>query len=411
MMKSTSKFAAVVVAMAMAFILSGCNASEEVQTEHIPTHTCIVLSNGYNMPLIQNASDYIDTPADGDSVTVIVSDGVPSASTYTFTITAKNSTAADQEKKEFLFTLASTLNDARPNDAEANILTSLHIASADMHDLRYTDSEKKLVLLCNGISTTNLDMTRPAFWTSDQSAIINQIIDAGYVSSDSFKDVDVTWHFITATDGQHQQALSPLQEQFLIKFWNSYFEAAGTEAERVTIQNEPLSCPAAEDVPPITAVPVIKTGIVIDSSADTDNNVSIQEQSVVTIPQEKLEFMPNSTDYKSKAQAELVLNDVAGKMLSDCNYLIVGSTARIGENTKTESASTLSKNRANKIQEELLSRGFSPEQLTAVGLGSTDSPLRSPMEENNRAVYILDRDSESASEILSIYNDTGNSIS
>lgn len=401
-MKLHAKLSAFIVAASLLF--AGCAASEEPAAEHTPTHTCVILSNGYNMPVIENASDFIDTPADGDSITIIIADGSPSSNTYNFDVTAKNSAAAAQQKKKFLYEISNALSEARPDDPECDTLAALHVASSDMHDLRYTDAQKELILLSNGISTTNFDMSTPEFWTSDQSAIINQIIDAGYVSSDSFKNVDVTWHFIAATDGQHQQALSPLQEQFLIKFWNSYFEAAGAEAERVTIQNEPLSGPAAEDVPPITAVPVIQAGIVIDSSADTDNN-AIQKQSVVTIPQEKLEFMPNSTDYKSEAQAELVLNDVAGKMLSDRNYLIVGSTARIGETTNTETASTLSKNRANKIQEELLNRGFSPDQLTAVGLGSTDTPLRSPMEENNRTVYILDRDSELAEEVLSIYND------
>lgn len=398
------KLSAFIVAISTCLIFAGCAASEEPATEHTPTHTCVILSNGYNMPVIENVSDFIDTPADGDSITIIIADGNPSSNTYNFDVTAKNNAAATKQKKEFLYDLSNAISAVRPDDAEIDTLAALHYASADIHDLRFANDQKKVVLLFNGLSTITIDMTTAEFWTSDQTAIINQIVDAGYVTSDSFKNVDVAWHFIAATDGQHQQALSPLQEQFLIKFWNSYFEAAGAEAERVTIQNEPLSGPAAEDVPPITAVPVIKTGIVIDNSADTDNNASIQEQSVVTIPQEKLEFMPNSTDYKSEAQAELVLNDVAGKMLSDCNYLIVGSTARIGENTSTETASTLSKNRANKIQEELVSRGFSPEQLTAVGLGSTDSPLRSPMEENNRAVFIIDRDRnpELVSELLSI---------
>ena len=121
--------------------------------------------------------------------------------------------------------------------------------------------------------------------------------------------------------------------------------------------------------------------------------------------------MTNSTDYKNEAQAALVLDNVSQAMLSTSNYLIVGSTARIGETSNTETAITLSCNRAKKIQKELINRGFSLGQLSVLGLGSTDSPLRSPMEENNRAVYILDRDSEIASEILSIYNNTGNSIS
>lgn len=408
MMNLHAKLSAFVVALS-ALLLAGCASSEEPAAEHTPTHTCVILSNGYNMPTIENASDFIDTPADGDSITVIVLDGKPSVSTYSFNMTAKNSAAASKQKKEFLYKLSNTLSDARPDDAEVDTLAALHYASADMQDPRFANDEKKLIMLCNGISTTNLDMTAESFWTSDQTTLINQIVDAGYVTSSSFKNVDVTWHFITATDGQHQQALSPRQEKLLTEFWSSYFKAAGAEA---TIQNEPLSGPAAEAVPPIKAVPVINSDIIIDGAADADNNTSIQEQSVViTLPQEKLEFMPNSTDYKNEAQAALVLDNVSQAMLSTSNYLIVGSTARIGETSNTETAITLSCNRAKKIQKELINRGFSLGQLSVLGLGSTDSPLRSPMEENNRAVYILDRDSEIASEILSIYNNTGNSIS
>lgn len=403
---SFKKWVATILLLGITLSLSLCgcstNRTAASQDEHLTTTTAFIVLNGSNVPALNSSAiaSFVDTPQDGDRSILIVPDGNPSITTFSFDSTAKNSTYAAAEGKKWYKEISSSIIEARPDDADTDLLTAILLAA---NELKGSDTQARhLVLLCNGINTTTLNFTEEAFWSdaSDIDEIISQLLKLNYLSADLLEDVDVTWAYLTSTSGL-QKSLSPSMQTRLSSFWSAYFEACG--AKSVAFEKDTLSGPPATDVPPIQVVNVEPDAVVLpDASADAAK----AEEPTLTLDTQTLAFNADSADFANPSAAWQTLDEAAAQLCAastnGSQFLIAGSVAAVGSND-SDTSMQLSISRAQVVQSALLARGVPQEAIsTVLGLSTFPSPLRSYNEEQNRAVYIVDTSTALAQTLLSI---------
>lgn len=401
---SFKKWVSTILLLAITISLCGCstNRTAASQDEHLTTTTAFIVLNGSNVPALNSSAiaSFVDAPQDGDRSILIVPDGNPSITTFSFDSTAKNSTYAAAESKKWYKEISSSIIEARPDDCDTDLLTAILLAA---NELKGSDTQARhLVLLCNGINTTTLNFTEEAFWSDATSIdeIISQLLKLNYLSADLLEDVDVTWAYLTSTSGL-QKSLSPSMESRLLSFWQAYFDACG--AKSVLFKKGMLTGPAADDVPPIQVVNVELDAVVLpDASADAAK----AEEPTLTLDTQTLAFMADSSEFANRQAASKTLDEAAAQLCAastnGSQFLIAGSVAAVGSNDPDTSLQ-LSISRAQVVQSALIERGVPQTAIaTVLGLSTYPSPLRSYNEEQNRAVYIVDTSTALAQTLLSI---------
>lgn len=383
---------------ALTVALSGCGSTVVDKAVHPTTATAVIMLNGYNMPVVPDPEDFVDAPQDGDETFIVVPDSTPSVTTFTWDSVAKNATYAVSESKKWKKTLSDELNAVRPDDEGCDLLSAIILAG---NQLQSSNTEvHKLVILCNGVNTsTTLNFsTNPAFWSvEDVGQIIAQLQELAYIQPDLLKNVDVTWFYMTATDGVHQASFEEAQKTRLYAFWNAYLQASG--ATNVEFRKDQLTGSAAEGVPPIEAVSVKPVTVNLPDAAAA----SPAEAPALTLDTATLAFAPDSADFRDEQQASQTLDNAASQLLSNGgSYIIAGSVAAT-ENGSSESSMRLSIARAQAVREELIARGIPQDAVpNTVGLSTYDTPLRSVQEDDNRVVFIVDASTDLAKTLLTI---------
>lgn len=401
---SFKKWVSTILLLAITISLCGCstNRTAASQDEHLTTTTAFIVLNGSNVPALNSSAiaSFVDTPQDGDRSILIVPDGNPSITTFSFDSTAKNVTYATAECKKWYKEISSSIIEARPDDADTDLLTAILLAA---NELKASDTETRhLVLLCSGLNTAPvLNFAEPSFWNADINEIISQLIKLDYISQGLLDDVDVTWAYLTSTSGL-QKRLSPSMKTRVFSFWQAYFEECGAKSV-VFKEEDTLTGPTADDVPPIQVVNVEPDAVVLpDASADAAK----AEEPTLTLDTQTLAFNADSADFANPSAARQTLDEAAAQLCAasanGSQFLIAGSVAAVGSND-SDTSMQLSISRAQVVQSALLARGVPQEAIsTVLGLSTFPSPLRSYDEEQNRAVYIVDTSKALAQTLLSI---------
>lgn len=375
-------------------VLCGCGSTAVNEAVHPTTGTAVIILNGYNMPVVTD-TDFVDAPQNGDETFIVVPDSTPSVTTFTWDSVAKNATYAASESKKWKKTLSDKLHAVRPDDEGCDLLSAIILAG---NQLQSSNTEvHKLVILCNGVNTsTTLNFsTNPAFWTADIDQILSQLQELSYIQPDLLQNVDVTWVYMTATDGVHQASFEEVQKTRLYAFWNAYLQACG--ATSVDFRKDQLTGRAADGVPPIEAVAVEAITVSLP-----DVPASPAEAPTLTLDTATLAFEPDSAAFLDKQQASQTLDSAASQLLSNGgSYIIAGSVAAT-ENGSDQSSMRLSIARAQAVREELIARGVAEDTIDCIGLSTYSTPLRSDIEANNRAVYIVDASRDLAKTLLTI---------
>lgn len=205
---SFKKWVSTILLLAITISLCGCstNRTAASQDEHLTTTTAFIVLNGANVPALNSSAiaSFVDTPQDGDRSILIVPDGNPSITTFSFDSTAKNVTYATAESKKWYKEICTSIIDARPDDADTDLLSAILLAA---NELKASDTQARhLMLLCNGLNTAPmLNFAETPFWSDATSIdeIISQLLKLNYLSADLLEDVDVTWassHCLWLTD-------------------------------------------------------------------------------------------------------------------------------------------------------------------------------------------------------------------
>lgn len=378
---------------ALAVALCGCGSTVVDEAVHPTTATAVIMLNGYNMPVVPDPEDFVDAPQDGDETFIVVPDSTPSVTTFTWDSTANNATYAASELKKWKKTLSDELNAVRPDDEGCDLLSAIILAG---NQLQSSNTQAhQLVLLCNGVNTSTLDFANQAFWTADINQLISQLQELDYIQPDLLKNVDVTWAYMTATDGVHQASFTPAMQTRLYAFWDAYMQASG--ASTVDFRKDTLTGSAADGVPPIEAVAVEAVTVSLP-----DAPASPVEAPTLTLDTATLAFEPDSAAFLDEQQASQTLDSAASQLLSNGgSYIIAGSVAAT-ENGSDESSMRLSIARAQAVSKELIARGVPEESIDCIGLSTSPTPLRSAIETDNRAVYIVDASTDLGKTLLTI---------
>lgn len=394
-------FAIVFMAAALTVALSGCGSSAiNEEAVHPTTATAVIMLNGYNMPVVNNAGDFMDAPQDGDATFIVVPDSTPSVTTLTWSSVAKNPTYAASEHRKWAAELSDELSAVRPDSEGCDLFSALLLAG---NQLQCANTEvHKLVILCNGLNTSPVlnFANNPIFWTDDADIdqMISQLQELDYIQPDLLQHVDITWAYLASTDGVHQKNFEEVQKTRLYTFWSAYMQACG--ATNVNFRKDQLTGSAAEGVPPIEAVAVKPVTV---NLPDVPAASPTEEGPALTLDTSTLAFVPDSDAFLDEQQANQTLNNAASQLLSNGGaYIIAGSVAAT-ENGSSESSMRLSVARAQTVREELISRGVPEDSITAViGLSTCTTPLRSTNEADNRAVYIVDASTDLAKTLVTI---------
>ena len=152
---SFKKWVSTILLLAITISLCGCstNRTAASQDEHLTTTTAFIVLNGANVPALNSSAiaSFVDTPQDGDRSILIVPDGNPSITTFSFDSTAKNVTYATAESKKWYKEICTSIIDARPDDADTDLLSAILLAA---NELKASDTQARhLMLLCNGLNT------------------------------------------------------------------------------------------------------------------------------------------------------------------------------------------------------------------------------------------------------------------
>lgn len=380
--------------------LSGCGSTAVDKAVHPTTATAVIMLNGYNMPVVNNAGDFVDAPQDGDATFIVVPDSTPSVTTLTWSSVAKNPTYAVSELRKWKAELSDELSAVRPDSEGCDLFSALLLAG---NQLQSSNTEvQKLVILCNGLNTSPVlnFANNPIFWTDDADIdqMISQLQELDYIQPDLFQNVAITWAYMTSSDGVHQKNFEEVQKTRLYTFWSAYMQACG--ATNVNFRKDQLTGSAAEGVPPIEAVAVKPVTV---NLPDVPAASPTEEGPALTLDTSTLAFVPDSDAFLDKQQANQTLDNAASQLLSNGGaYIIAGSVAAT-ENGSSESSMRLSIARAQVVRDELISRGLSEDSITAViGLSTCTTPLRSTNEADNRAVYIVDASTDLAKTLVTI---------
>lgn len=388
---------AIALMAALVVSLCGCGSTAVDEAVHPTTGTAVIVLNGYNMPVVNNAADFVDDPQNGDETFIVVPDSTPSVTTFTWDSVAKNATYAVSESKKWKKTLSDELNAVRPDDEGCDLLSAIILAG---NQLQSSNTEvHKLVLLCNGLNTSPVlnFANNPIFWTdADIDQMISQLQALDYIQPDLLKNVAITWAYMTSTDGVHQASFTPAMQTRLYAFWDAYMQACG--ASTVDFRKDTLTGSAADGVPPIEAVAVEAITVSLP-----DVPASPVEAPTLTLDTATLAFEPDSAAFLDAQQASQTLDSAASQLLSNGgSYIIAGSVAAT-ENGSDQSSMRLSIARAQAVREELIARGIPQDAVTnTVGLSTYDTPLRSVQEDDNRAVFIVDASTDLAKTLLTI---------
>ena len=388
-------FAIAFMAAALTVALSGCGSTAVDKAVHPTTATAVIMLNGYNMPVVNNASDFVDAPQDGDETFIVVPDSTPSVTTLTWSTVANNPTYAQSESRKWQAELSDELSAVRPDSEGCDLLSAIHLAGNQLQSAN--TQAHKLVILCSGVNTSTLDFANPAFWTADIDQMISQLQELDYIQPDLLQNVEVTWVYMTSADGVHQASFTPAMQTRLYAFWDAYMQAC--DASTVNFRKNTLTGSAPDNVPPIEAVAVDAITVNLP-----DATASPAEAPAMTLDTSTLAFVPDSDAFLDEQQANQTLNNAASQLLSNNggSYIIAGSVAAT-ENGSSESSMRLSIARAQVVRDELFSRGLSEDSITAViGLSTCTTPLRSNNEADNRAVYIVDASTDLAKTLLTI---------
>ena len=385
---------AIALMAALVVSLCGCGSTAVDEAVHPTTTTAVIMLNGYNTPVINNGSDFVDAPQNGDATFIIVPDSKPSVTTLTWDSVAKNDTYAASESRKWEAELSDELSAVRPDSEGCDLFSSILLAG---NQLQASNTQAhKLVILCNGVSTATLNFANPAFWTADIDKMISQLQTLEYIQPDLLQNVDVTWVYMTATDGVHQASFTPAMQTRLYAFWDAYMQACG--ANTVDFRKDTLTGSAPDNVPPIEAVAVDAITVSLPDAAATPT-----EAPALTLDTATLAFAPDSADFLDVQQASRTLDNAASQLRANGgSYVIAGSVAAT-ENSTAEGSLQLSLARAQAVKNELIARGVPQDAVTnVIGLSTYETPLRSSLEEDNRAVFIVDASTDLAKALLTI---------
>lgn len=373
----------------VSIMFSGCrNNTAKSQ----PISVAIGVANTLNNSQI-NVSGVLESTIDnilsanGSTLSVFEIDGecykVDSVkSEYEF---GQSQTNRKSKKKTYIYQAKNYIKNAVPKTAEIDILYALNALINDVTSQAYgTDNKKSIIIISNLLSTKGLiDFVKNTMYFEPNTY-------AEFLQSEipNMNNIDVIWIVTQATDDQ--EMLQQSDKDNLKSFYKALIENAGGSVEFID-ENVSKTDIDHSSWPSVSAVDVRKKEFA------NSNNIDI------TLDESTL-FKSDSTEWVDEQSAEKKLKSFINAINnSQYKTLIAGSTATT--NASEENHVELSKKRADKVKDKLISLGVSPNKLISIGIGKSYTQYRVPdtgafeSEDNkakNRCVFIISENTDKA---------------
>lgn len=378
MLKKTKKIlvSLIICAFVMSGILTGCSSgimginSEAKEESMSPQSVSLVVSGHKYFPELSLSDKlysriYNSCYTYGD-VSAVVVDGDPFLA-FNYTINAPDANVDSAKKKQIATgntdQIMSNLSNLAGKTPEADLLSAIQL-SADMLCSTESTTEKTMVIYDSGLSTTGmLDFAAQNLIETPAESIVAQLKEIHEIPD--LTDVHVLWLGCGEVCGE-QQKLSEDYKNKLETIWKEILIEGGAS----DIEFKPSEASGEEpdtELPDCSTVPVIETPIVITGKSMPEITRWDGESSV--------RFKGDLAEFVDVAAAKEDLRPAAEYLAANPteSVYIFGMTATIiGGGSGIE----LAEARANACKDVLKEYGVNDKQMTVVGLGQINNPLR-----------------------------------
>lgn len=415
MKKNVVRAISVILALLMFISLPGCSSLGSMMSgcpgisEKAKTNVAVVFGNRKNNPTpIVNTvtagriiNDAIVTYGSASIVTV---EGKPvSVADYTFEQQSTWVSGGTIRKQQQIMreNLISTMMSAVPTSPEADTLAAISLGARSLNVKMMEENEEVsrnvLLVLDNGLATAgSMNFTKQLLRVEPEMVV--QMLQEEDAVPD-LNGIEVVWIGCGDVSGE-QDRLNSREVNNLKAIWEAVLKTGG--ASRITFAPDlPSNSTVDDSYPEVSEVILLRKGEE-DGGWFDDGGVTIYDET------SSLKFHPDSTKLVDFSGARKLLDPYAEYLNShpDCSLLLCGTTATAGDNYK---CCVFSYSRAVAIKNLLIQMGVSESQVRCCGLG-WDNDFHVPdVDENgnltssapyNRAVVILDGDSELAEELM-----------
>lgn len=379
MLKKTKKILVglIICTIVMSGILTGCSSgimgiNSEAKSEESmsPQSVSLIVSGHKYFPELSLSDKLYSRIYNGcytyGDISAIVVDGDPFLD-FNYTIKAPDANIDSQKRKQLATgnteQIMSDLSNLAGKTPEADLLSAIQL-SADM--LRSTESttEKTMVIYDSGLSTTGiLNFAAQNLIEAPAESIVAQLKEIHEIPD--LTDVHVLWLGCGEVCGE-QQKLSEDYKKKLETIWKEILIEGG--ASNVVFQpSESSGEEPDKELPDCSTVPVIEKPIVITGKTMPEITKWDGESSV--------RFKGDLAEFVDVAAAKKDLRPAAEYLAANPteSVYIFGMTATI---TGGGSGIELAEARANACKDVMKEDGVNDKQMTVVGLGQIDNPLR-----------------------------------
>lgn len=296
--------------------------------------------------------------------------------------------------------ITTALSNSYPEKEEADYIKSLFMASRIARSKAMEGGKADIIVLGSGISTTkNLDMTIPAFYSTDPETIVKAL--KSNMMLPDLSGFTVRWYNLCDLEYE----ISERQKAHIKELYTRIIEASGGE---IVFETDVSTKHFSVELPEVKRVPEIMSDI--EMSSQPDVAIGLDDRTSVVFSEEQLGFTPGSTVFVDRDKAKETLRTMADFMNSnpETSVLCCGTTADWGDKSYQEN---LSRDRAETVKKLLVDEfGASDNMIITIGLSSysafyvndhgKDGSLDPSIAPRNRLIVFVLADSQTGKDIL-----------
>ena len=296
--------------------------------------------------------------------------------------------------------ITTALSNSYPEKEEADYIKSLFMASRIARSKAMEGGNTDIIILGSGISTTkNLDMTIPAFYSTDPEIIVKAL--KSNMMLPDLSGLTVRWYNLCDLEYE----ISERQKAHIKELYTRIIEASGGE---IVFETDVSTKHFSVELPEVKRVPEIMSDI--EMSSQPDVAIGLDDRTSVVFSEEQLGFTPGSTVFVDRDKAKETLRTMADFMNSnpETSVLCCGTTADWGDKSYQEN---LSRDRAETVKKLLVDEfGASDNMIITIGLSSysafyvndhrKDGSLDPNIAPRNRLIVFVLADSQTGKDIL-----------
>lgn len=348
-------------------VLSACGGTNLAQ-QAPPGGLGLVVGAHANAPQPQLLPDLAEEVARaataGTNAAFVVNTETPTLAQTSLVSKANNDIARARHAEQTSAALGRAVVTSRAETPESDLLSALDQAARSLID---KPGPKTLLVIDSGLQTAApLRGQDPGMLAADPTETAEYLRASGALPDLTGMRVVFSGLGDTAPP---QEPMTPGQHTHLAAMWTAVAETAGARA--VEVEDAPLTGPSAPGLPQVTTVPVPPP------AAQRPAPVT---RAVVTLTDEVVAFLPDSTDYRAREEVVDVPRPLAERIRRDGGEVaLTGTTSSAGTR---DGRLRLSEQRAEAVKASLMELGSPAGLLSTAGVG------------NERAGYVVDRDTQ-----------------